>query len=165
MSGLLGLGLAMRCVSCVYALCGRRSSPSPSFPACSAAAPGSILVRTFSPSAAAWGGAAPPMPPALLPIPTGALEPVRDGHTPRQESVHRGTPLCYWLGGDRVGGVTDACQWRRGCFRGRGGGGRGGPHCCSGCRGMVHFYLLKGKAYWGPAIFFYYVSDIIHSKS
>lgn len=50
--------------------------PSPSFPACSAAPPCRILVRTFSPSGGACPAAALPIPPALLPMPTGAaLEP------------------------------------------------------------------------------------------
>lgn len=53
-----------------------RNLPSPSFPACSAAPPCRILVRTFSPSGGAGPAAALPMPPALLPMPTGtALEP------------------------------------------------------------------------------------------
>lgn len=52
--------------------------PSPSFPACSAAPPCRILVRTFSPSAGACPGAALPIPAGLLPIPTGAaLEPAK----------------------------------------------------------------------------------------
>lgn len=52
--------------------------PSPSFPACSAAPPCRILVRTFSPSGGACPAAALPIPPALLPMPTGAaLEPSR----------------------------------------------------------------------------------------
>lgn len=51
--------------------------PSPSFPACSAAPPCKIFVRTFSPSAGGCCAAALPMPAALLPIPTaGALEPL-----------------------------------------------------------------------------------------
>lgn len=46
--------------------------PSPSFPACSAAPPCRILVRTFSPSGGACPAAALLIPPALLPMLTGA---------------------------------------------------------------------------------------------
>lgn len=87
------------------------SLPSPSFPACSAAPPGRILLRTFSPSAGACGAAALPIPPALLPIPTGAaLEPVRDGqkhpirtsHWRLTVTAYRGTVLNF-------GGWEGAC--------------------------------------------------------
>lgn len=61
--------------------------PSPSFPACSAAPPCSILVRTFSPSAGAWPAAALPIPPGLLPIPTGAaLEPANNNNKKSKSS-------------------------------------------------------------------------------
>lgn len=55
----------------------RPERASPSFPACSAAPPCRILVRTLSPSAGTCPAAALPMPPGLLPMPTGAaLEPM-----------------------------------------------------------------------------------------
>lgn len=54
--------------------------PSPSFPACSAAPPCRILVRTFSPSAGGCPAAALPIATGLLPIPTGALDPANNKH-------------------------------------------------------------------------------------
>lgn len=62
--------------------------PSPSFPACSAAPPCRILVRTFSPSAGAWPAAALPIATGLLPIPTGAaLDPASNNNNKSNHQV------------------------------------------------------------------------------
>ena len=74
--------------------------PSPSFPACSAAPPCRILVRTLSPSAGGCPAAALPIPPGLLPIPTGAaLEPSNDKEHQHPTYFTRGHCVGYGNGG------------------------------------------------------------------
>lgn len=83
--------------------------PSPSFPACSAAPPCRILVRTLSPSAGGCPAAALPIPPGLLPIPTGAaLEPSNDKE--HQHPIYFHLPLVIvWVMVMVELRLTDAC--------------------------------------------------------